>query len=43
MTLTQDRRSALIGGCPLFRGLDALGPPGAHGGGASRSTFRPTA
>ncbi|HEY4188914.1 MAG TPA: cyclic nucleotide-binding domain-containing protein [Candidatus Limnocylindrales bacterium] len=25
MTLTQDRRSALIGGCPLFRGLDAQG------------------
>ena len=25
MTLTQDRRSALIGGCPLFRGIDATG------------------
>jgi CRP-like cAMP-binding protein len=25
MTLTQDRRAALIGGCPLFAGLDASG------------------
>ena len=25
MTLTQDRRTALIGGCPLFRGLDDTG------------------
>ena len=25
MTLTQDRRTALIGGCPLFRGIDAAG------------------
>jgi CRP/FNR family cyclic AMP-dependent transcriptional regulator len=25
MTLTQDRRTELIGGCPLFRGLDATG------------------
>jgi CRP-like cAMP-binding protein len=25
MTLTQDRRSALIGGCPLFRGIDDTG------------------
>ena len=25
MTLTQDRRAALIGGCPLFRGLDDTG------------------
>jgi CRP-like cAMP-binding protein len=25
MTLTQDRRAALIGGCPLFGGLDASG------------------
>lgn len=25
MTLTQDRRSALIGGCPLFKGLDGTG------------------
>ena len=25
MTLTQDRRSALIGGCPLFRGLEGSG------------------
>ena len=25
MTLTQDRRSALIGGCPLFRGIDGTG------------------
>ena len=25
MTLTQDRRTELIGGCPLFRGLDAAG------------------
>ena len=25
MTLTQDRRTALIGGCPLFQGLDASG------------------
>ena len=25
MTLTQDRRTALIGGCPLFQGLDATG------------------
>jgi CRP-like cAMP-binding protein len=25
MTLTQDRRTALIGGCPLFRGLDDAG------------------
>jgi CRP-like cAMP-binding protein len=25
MTLTQDRRTALIGGCPLFQGLDDTG------------------
>jgi CRP-like cAMP-binding protein len=25
MTLTQDRRTELIGGCPLFRGIDAAG------------------
>jgi CRP/FNR family cyclic AMP-dependent transcriptional regulator len=25
MTLTQDRRTELIGGCPLFRGLDPNG------------------
>jgi len=25
MTLTQDRRAALMGGCPLFRGLDESG------------------
>ena len=25
MTLTDDRRVELIGGCPLFRGLDATG------------------
>ena len=25
MTLTQDRRTELIGGCPLFRGIDATG------------------
>jgi CRP/FNR family transcriptional regulator, cyclic AMP receptor protein len=25
MTLTQDRRTELIGGCPLFRGLDGTG------------------
>ena len=25
MTLTQDRRTELIGGCPLFRGVDAAG------------------
>ena len=25
MTLTQDRRAALMGGCPLFRGLDDSG------------------
>ena len=25
MTLTQDRRTELIGGCPLFRGIDAPG------------------
>ena len=25
MTLTQDRRTALIGGCPLFHGIDAAG------------------
>jgi CRP/FNR family transcriptional regulator, cyclic AMP receptor protein len=25
MTLTHDRRAELIGGCPLFRGLDAAG------------------
>ena len=25
MTLTQDRRTELIGGCPLFRGIDASG------------------
>ena len=25
MTLTQDRRSALIGGCPLFTGIDGTG------------------
>ena len=25
MTLTQDRRSALIGGCPLFKGLEGTG------------------
>ena len=25
MTLTQDRRTALFGGCPLFQGLDESG------------------
>jgi len=25
MTLTQDRRAELLGGCPLFRGIDAAG------------------
>jgi CRP/FNR family cyclic AMP-dependent transcriptional regulator len=25
MTLTQDRRAELLGGCPLFRGIDAEG------------------
>ena len=25
MTLTQDRRAELLGGCPLFRGLDGTG------------------
>src|SRR6478672_3963776 len=25
MTLTQNRRTELIGGCPLFRGIDAAG------------------
>ena len=25
MTLTQDRRAELLGGCPLFKGIDADG------------------
>jgi CRP/FNR family cyclic AMP-dependent transcriptional regulator len=28
MTLTQDRRAELLGGCPLFRGIDAAGLAG---------------
>src|SRR2546423_1558005 len=43
MTLTHDRRAELLGGCPLFQGIDAAGlpklaapPPPASGAGAER-------
>ena len=43
MTLTADRRAALIGGCPLFRGLDDSAPGRRRRRPRSRSTSRPSA